>query len=245
MTNINESSIPTIDMGEPNAAENMSVACKDFGFFYLEGHGLSPEYIETVFRESKAMFDLPMEEKKKLSDDVMSRGYTGMQEETLDPAVQTEGDTKEGYYIGRDIATDDPRYDPAKLRGPNQWPETSVLPKFQPVMEDYHSKLTNLAMEVVQLIAKGLGLGESHFDENFQDSISTLRLLHYQQRESKPEKGIFACGAHCDYGICTLLLTDENPGLQINYKGEWIDVPPKPHSFVVNIGGKRHCFGHL
>ena len=105
-------------------------------------------------------------------------------------------------------------------------------------MEDYHSKLTNLAMEVVRLIAKGLGLGESYFDENFQDSISTLRLLHYQQRESKPEKGIFACGAHCDYGICTLLLTDENPGLQINYKGDWIDVPPKPHSFVVNIGGK-------
>lgn len=248
MTNTNESiesndtsssvlcTIPTIDMGDPNAAENLSAICRDVGFFYLEGHGLSPEYIESVFDASKAMFDLPMEEKKKLSDKTMSRGYTGMQEETLDPAVQTEGDTKEGYYIGRDITRDDPRYDPLKLRGPNQWPEASVLPKFQPVMEDYHSKMTNLAMQVVRLIAKGLGLGESYFDEDFIDSIATLRLLHYAKRESNPQEGIFACGAHSDYGIVTLLLTDNNPGLQINYKGKWVDVPPRPHAFIVNLG---------
>lgn len=230
--------IPTIDMGDPDAAEKLSVACKDFGFFFLEGHGLAPEEIDEVFRESKALFALPMEEKVKLSDKEMSRGYTAMQEETLDPAHQTEGDTKEGYYIGREIPPDDPRYDPVKLRGPNQWPEKSALPKFQPTMERYRDKLIDLSMDVVRLIAKGLGLDESHFDDDFQDSIATLRLLHYAQRESFPEQGIYACGAHCDYGIVTLLLTDEHPGLQIHHKGEWIDVPPRPRSFVVNIGGE-------
>jgi len=149
---------------------------------------------------------------------------------------------QEGYYIGREISEDDPRYDPAKLRGPNQWPAKSILPGFQSTMEDYHSKLTNLAMEVVRLIGLGLGLEESHFDEAFEDSIATLRLLRYDKRESKPEEGIFACGAHSDYGIVTLLLTDENPGLQIQYRGEWIDVPPRPSSFVVNIGGECACF---
>jgi len=36
--------------------------------------------------------------------------------------------------------------------------------------------------------------------------------------------------------MLTLLLTDGQPGLQINYKGEWIDVPPRPDCFVVNLG---------
>jgi len=228
--------IPIIDMTDPEAAKKLSMACRDVGFFYLEGHGLTPKEIEEVFNESKAMFALPTSEKKKLSDKIMSRGYTAMQEEKLDLELQTEGDTKEGYYIGREISEDDPRYDPAKLRGPNQWPSKSILPGFQSTMEDYHSKLTNLAMEVVRLIGLGLGLEESHFDEAFEDSIATLRLLRYDKRESKPEEGIFACGAHSDYGIVTLLLTDENPGLQIQYRGEWIDVPPRPSSFVVNIG---------
>eukprot|EP00536_Pseudo-nitzschia_multiseries_P004276 jgi/Psemu1/253472/estExt_Genewise1Plus.C_700068 len=229
-------SIPTLDLRDPDAARKLAAVCQSVGFFYLEGHGLSQDYIDSVFAASKTLFDLPLEEKTKLSDKTMSRGYTAMQEETLDLSHQTEGDTREGYYIGREIPVDDPRYSPAKLRGPNQWPDTSVLPSFQPIMEDYHSRATALAMNVVRLIAQGLGLEESHFDSDFRESISTLRLLHYSGRVSDPDKGIFACGAHSDYGIVTLLLTDEHPGLQIYYQDEWIDVPPRPRSFVVNIG---------
>ena len=39
--------------------------------------------------------------KLKYLADENGRGYTRMGEETLDPAVQTQGDTKEGYYLGR------------------------------------------------------------------------------------------------------------------------------------------------
>lgn len=229
-------SIPTVNMKDPDAAEKISIFCREVGFFYLEGHGFTPEELDEVFSESKAMFALPTAEKKKLSDKVMSRGYTAMQEEKLDLELQKEGDTKEGYNIGKEIPEDDSLYDPAKLRGPNRWPAKSILPGFQPTMEDYHSKITNLAMDVVRLVAVGLGLEKSYFDEAFEDSIATLRLLHYDKRKSNPEQGIFAAGAHSDYGILTLLLTDENPGLQINYRGEWIDVPPRPNAFVVNIG---------
>ena len=239
MTGTSEN-IPTIDMGDPLAAQKLSVVCRDVGFCYLIGHGFSSEEFQTVFRESKALFDLPVEEKQKLSDKVMSRGYTAMQEEKLDVKRQTEGDTKEGYYIGWDISEDHPLYDPAKFRGPNQWPDESMLPNFHPVMEGYHSKMTKVATNVVRLLAKGLGLEESYFDADFEAPMATLRLLHYMQKKSNPEKGIFACGAHSDFGTCTLLLTDENPGLQIFYKGEWIDVPPKPNAFVMNLGGESN-----
>jgi isopenicillin N synthase-like dioxygenase len=231
--------IPTLRLDDPDIGSQLRSACSDIGFFYLEGHGLTNNEIDHVFHESKKFFSLTTPEKKSLSDKVMSRGYTSMQEETLDPDVQTEGDTKEGYYIGREVPTDDPRYDPTKLRGPNVWPGQEMVPvqDFRPTMEEYHTKASAIAYRLVQLLSVSLGLDESYFDDDFQEPVATLRLLHYDRRESKPEEGILACGAHSDYGILTLLLTDHNPGLQIYYQGEWIDVPPKPHSFVVNIGG--------
>jgi hypothetical protein len=36
------------------------------------------------------------------------------------------------------------------------------------------------------------------------------------------------CGAHSDYGVLTLLVTDGTPGLQILKDGVWTDVPPIP-----------------
>ena len=44
-----------------------------------------------------------------------------MANETLDPGHQSEGDTKEGIYIGKQVEADSE--DAAlPLHGPNQWP---------------------------------------------------------------------------------------------------------------------------
>jgi hypothetical protein len=55
------------------------------------------------------------------------RGYTPLLEETLDPANQTEPDTKEGLYFGLPPkpGSEDPK---AALVGPNQWPSEVTLP---------------------------------------------------------------------------------------------------------------------
>lgn len=66
--------------------------------------------------------------------------------------------------------------------------------------------------------------------------MRSIRLLHYANEKSSPDKGVYACGAHSDYGMITLLLTDDQPGLQINFQNEWIDVPPRPDAFIVNLG---------
>jgi isopenicillin N synthase-like dioxygenase len=219
-------------------------ACTDVGFFYLLDHGVEAELMDEVFAQTKLLFELDTDEKKKLSDPVTSRGYTAMGEETLDPTVQTQGDTKEGFYIGVDIPETDPRFNPAKLRGPNQWPspETTSMKDcgaFRSTMLRYHGKLRELGFRVVRLLALALGLPETYFDESFRDDevIASLRLLHYAPVESRPDDGIFACGAHTDYGMITLLLTDGNPGLQILTKDNvWIDAPPVPRAFVVNLG---------
>mmetsp|Transcript_10334 Transcript_10334/g.14589 ORF Transcript_10334/g.14589 Transcript_10334/m.14589 type:complete len:325 (+) Transcript_10334:134-1108(+) len=241
--------IPTLRLDNPdkqNTVDSLRSACTDVGFFYLEGHGISDEILHDVMQACRIVFDLPLSSKQSLSDKNMSRGYTAFEEETLDPGKQTRGDTKEGFYFARDIPKSSPKYNPAKLAGPNVWPSPALCPEmtdtacdaFRDSIMTYFEKASELGFRIVQMLALAIGLDdERYFDKDFTEPMAAMRPLHYASEKSNPEKGVFACGAHSDYGMITLLLTDENPGLQILTKqGEWVDVPPKPGSFVVNLG---------
>jgi isopenicillin N synthase-like dioxygenase len=246
-SNADENYIPIISLNNPDREKTVQavrIACKEVGFFYLQGHGMEESFIESVMEQSRKLFALPVPAKKLLSDPIISRGYTAMEEETLDPTVQKKGDTKEGFYIGRDIQPNDPKYNPAKLSGPNCWPTIQTTPEmgedcdeFRRVMETYFDEISHVALHVVRLIALAIGLPEDFFDASFTEPLAALRLLHYSAEQSQPDEGIYACGAHSDYGMVTILLTDANPGLQILSKqGEWINAPPVKDCFIVNLG---------
>lgn len=220
-------------------------ACKSYGFFYL--HVQDDELkrlLPRIFEQSENFFDLPLEIKKKFSDGILNRGYTAMEEETLDTEKQSKGDTKEGYYIAEDVPKEDERYNPAKLSGPNVYPTDLPLEIFDCIewkrtMDSYHSKMKRVGYRLARLIALALDLQESYFDEYFKTPLAVLRLLHYSDEKSNIDNGVYGCGAHSDYGFVTLLATDDNPGLQIYLKDEWIDIAPTGYSnstFVVNLG---------
>lgn len=71
-------------------------ACRDFGSFYVENHGVSEEVIREVFRQSKSFFSLGRDDKMSVRADKNNRGYTPMHEQVLDPENQTihKGDTE-------------------------------------------------------------------------------------------------------------------------------------------------------
>jgi isopenicillin N synthase-like dioxygenase len=117
------------------------------GFFYLQGHGIAPELCAAVFRETKAFFDLPLGEKVALSANAASRGYTRLNEEILAPELQSQGDTKEGYYIGREDAVST-----LPLHGVNVWPEPSLLPGWRDTMEAYSAALTALGTSALRCL---------------------------------------------------------------------------------------------
>lgn len=218
-------------------------ACTECGFFYVTGHTIQTQ---PILEQSRSFFALPDDQKRAVRDPTLTRGYTAMQEETLDPIHQSEGDTKEGFYISiNDIPTNDPRYNPAKLTGPNQWPSKETTPdlkdpqEWKLVMEMYMQDATILCRTIVQLLAESLNLSPDHFDHAFHDlPLATLRLLHYTSTISQPEMGLYACGAHSDYGMLTLLLTDEVSGLEIMdlRTQQWVQVPSRKDHFVVNLG---------
>lgn len=66
-------------------------ACTEVGFFYLVNHGIPQELLAQVYAEMAHFFHQSADEKRKVLANEYMRGYTLMNEETLDPNVQTQG----------------------------------------------------------------------------------------------------------------------------------------------------------
>ncbi len=229
--------VATVRLDAPNAPAVCRAACEDVGFFYLENHGVSEDMIERVMDASRAFFSLPEAEKEKVRVNERSKGFTTFGEETLDPQNQKVGGTKEGYYIGRQVEDGDPELKTNPLVGDNQWPSEQAIPGWRETMLSYHAAMSKLGLRVVRLLASSLNLPPNFFDSDFTKPMATLRLLHYNDQTSDPNRGVFAAGAHSDYGMITLLLTDHVPGLQIkSHDNVWTPVPPRKGAFIVNLG---------
>ncbi|QXZ08547.1 isopenicillin N synthase family oxygenase [Comamonas sp. Y33R10-2] len=243
---MNSSTLPIIDISglrSPDpvdqhlVAEQLRQACEQRGFFYITGHGIDPALIQSVFSASQLFFDLPMIEKlavdKKHS--VCNRGYEPLKAQTLE--VGAPPDLKESFYVGTEVAANDPRVLAKRFNtGPNQWPEN--MGDFRGVMQSYYQAAYDLGATLVRGLALSLSVPISHFDGYLKEAAATLRLLHYPPQPANPEAGEKGCGEHTDFGGVTLLLQDDAGGLQVwdKVSRSWIDAPPVPGAFTVNIG---------
>jgi isopenicillin N synthase-like dioxygenase len=235
--------IPVIDVSalrggtRTEMVEAIGKACREIGFFYAVGHGVDEAQIAAVYAEAKRFFDLPVAEKEKIAIErsACHRGWFRLGGENLDPAKQAEGDFKEGLKIGRDLATSHERVLAGlPLHGPNQWPE---LPGWQAVMQGYYDEMVELGRLMIGAFAEALGLEREFFAPWLGVTMTTLGALHYPPQLGRITEGRIGAGAHTDYGCLTLLHQDVSGGLQVKRRdGVWIDAPPVPGSFVVNIG---------
>ncbi|XP_026661399.2 2-oxoglutarate-Fe(II) type oxidoreductase hxnY isoform X2 [Phoenix dactylifera] len=219
-----------ISLADPDIEKSVSLlkqACVDSGFFYVIDHGISLEFMDEVFAQSKKFFDLPIDEKMKLLRNEKHRGYTPILDETLDPDNQVKGDHKEGYYIGVEVPEDDPQAE-KPFYGPNLWPSAAFR---------------RVTKAVAKIIALALDLDADFFDkrEMLGEPIAVLRLIYYEGNISNPAKGIYGAGAHSDYGLLTLLATDDVVGLQVCKDKDaqpqiWEFVAPLRGALIVNLG---------
>jgi len=237
--------IPVIDIaplrGGPGKAamvEEISRACREIGFFYAVNHGVTEEMIARVYAEAKRFFALPEAVKEQVAIEKSSchRGWFRIGGENLDPAKQAEGDLKEGYKIGRDLPPSHPRVlAGVPLHGPNQWPD--FLPGWREVMQAYYDEMVELGRRMIGAFALALGLEEEFFAPWLGVTMTTLGPLHYPPQTGRVTEAQLGAGAHTDYGCLTLLHQDMSGGLQVRRRdGVWIDAPPVPGSYVVNIG---------
>jgi isopenicillin N synthase-like dioxygenase len=234
--------VPVLDLNrlEQGASEHrtflfdLRTAARDVGFFYLGGHGISAAEINEVLAASHAFFALPEADKLaiEMAKSSQFRGYTRAGGEL----TKGKADWREQLDIGveRQPIAQGPGI-PAwtRLQGPNQWP--SALPELRPALLAWQEKVTVVAIRLLKAFALSLEQEEDAFDPIYRDSPNhRMKIVRYPGRDATgDDQGV---GAHKDGGFLTLLLQDENKGLQVEYDGSWVDVDPIPETLVVNIG---------
>ncbi|AZI58374.1 isopenicillin N synthase family oxygenase [Nakamurella antarctica] len=239
----NPARLPILDMSLLDAGtaaadefrSNLRQATHEFGFFYLIGHGINEETVDEVISTARAFFALPESDKLAI-ENVYSphfRGYTRVGGEL----TQGQVDWREQIDIGPErpaIPAGPGVPDYQRLEGPNQWP--AALPQLQSIIGEWHEKLSAIGLKLLQAWAASLGADVSVFDDAFAERPSTLiKIVRYPPRPA--EQSSQGVGAHKDSGVLTLLLVEPGKGgLQVEKNGEWIDAPPIPGAFVVNIG---------
>ena len=225
-------SIPVIDLSSKDIPQQIRKACEDYGFFYVTNHNVAS--MKECFEETEKFFSCSSEFKRKCLCNQGNLGYTSFQDETLAPNIQSCGDTKEGYYIGREPDVDEDQI------YTNVWPPYHAnLTNWKNIMLKYHSECCQTGYSLVQYIAEALNLPNNYFQSYFERPTALLRLIKYGTIISDPGKGIFGAGEHSDYGMLTLLATNDVSGLQIFLHNEWIDIPPMKDAFIINLGD---CF---
>jgi isopenicillin N synthase-like dioxygenase len=217
-------------------AAALRAACLDKGFLYVVDHGVAPSLVAEVFAQARRFFALPEAVKAQLhmSLSPQNRGFEPMRGQTLEAG--TPPDVKEGFYIGNELAADDPRVVAEVFdHGPNLWP--ADLPGFREVLMTYFADMEALSALTMRALALALDLPESYFDAFCEDAVSNLKLLHYPPQPANPLPGEKGCGAHTDWGAVTFLAQDNVGGLQVwDAADGWVDAPPVPGAFVVNLG---------
>jgi len=223
------------DMAWRQVCKQIDSACRDVGFFYIKGHGISQDDIERVFELGKTFFAQPEAEKLKI--DIQGsknhRGYGPIAAEALEDGLP--GDLKETFDMGRNLPPDDPEVLMGlPLHGPNQYPE---IAGWQEEIEAHYARMSELANLLLQAMALALDCDHEFFTRCMKRPVSVLRMIHYPPAEQRQHDTQMGCGAHSDYGCLTILAQDQIGGLQVrDSKNQWLDATPIPGTFVINIG---------
>uniref|UniRef100_A0A7N2LQG2 Fe2OG dioxygenase domain-containing protein n=1 Tax=Quercus lobata TaxID=97700 RepID=A0A7N2LQG2_QUELO len=102
-------------------------------------------------------------------------------------------------------------------------------------LDAYSAELKDLAMKILELMAKALGMEHNDMRSLFEEGFQGMRMNYYPPCP-QPELAI-GLNAHSDAGGLTILLqVNEMEGLQIRKDGRWISIKPLPNAFIVNIG---------
>jgi isopenicillin N synthase-like dioxygenase len=220
--------VPVVDISDPTSTSlsALDTACRDHGFFLLEGHGLDGLFA-TTFAAARRFFDADRAVKEAVRRD--GANPMGYNDRELTKRLR---DHKEVLDL----------LDPAHPRADafNRWPE---IDGFRDAMSAHFDACSELADRAVALVLDALGLVDTDTRRGDR-TTSSMRLNRYTvgdpvpagERDGLADLGDVALGHHTDSGVLTLLLQDDAGGLQAQSPEHgWIDVEPRPGTIVVNL----------
>ncbi|XP_045825559.1 protein SRG1-like [Trifolium pratense] len=222
--------VPVLDLGKllsedlnlkGQELKRLDYACKEWGFFQLVNHGISTSLVENMKRDTKALYELSKEEKKKLWQKEGEMEGFG-QANVISKEQKLEwGDT---FFL---------KTQPPHSRNPNkfnQMPQT-----FRENLEIFSAELEKLTIKIIELMANALAINPKEMTELFNIGTQFIRVNYYPPCP-QPEK-VVGIKSHSDACALTILLQiSDIEGLQVLKDEQWIPVKPLPDAFIVNIG---------
>ncbi len=248
---MNRCAIPTLDLApfrsnarSPAAlrlTEELRAVCHEHGFFYVTGHGVHEELTDRMQLLARRFFALPDADRLAIANvhSPQFRGFTPVGHEY----TQNRPDRREQLDIGRELPPPvlqpgDPAW--LRLRGPNLWP--AALPELRGAVESWAAAMEQLGRVVCHALALALRQDATRFDALLSPHPEILvKIIRYPGADGGQRQGV---GEHRDTGLVTFVAQDGRGGLQVNLAGEWIDVPPRPGAFVVNLGEMMQLLTH-
>ena len=222
--------IPVIDIAALDtvaASGAIDSACRDWGFFQIVNHGIDAALCRELDRQMRALFAQPREVKRAISR--TRDNPWGFFDNEL---TKNTRDWKEIYDYGPPDGVMQP-----------QWPQH--LPGFEAAIRAYYDACERLAFRLVGAISRNLGMPATALAADFHPvHTSFLRLNYYPvcpaparpDGLATPTSGHLGINHHTDAGALTLLLQDDQPGLEVYRDGDWYLVEPRRDALVVNIG---------
>ena len=243
--------LPILDVGPylagaPGALEQLAADVKliqeNLGFFAIVNHGIPQSLIDESFRQTARLFEIPMEEKLRHRVGYHHQGYLPPKASILKStaimekiAVNTKKDTNAAWLFMRNRTADDPKVlANVRHRGLNQWPES--LPEFKKTLFEYQTSMEKLALHLLPIYARALGLRAEHFQGMFKAPEYYQRCAYYHPEEHM-EEGQYALAPHSDGSFLTLLPMTPVPGLEVMTPDKkWLKVSYVKDALIVNTG---------
>ena len=214
--------------------KKFNYAVSKYGFLLLKNSPINLSVIKKIFNTYKEFFNLPFDEKNKINmaNTSSNRGWGAPQGEQVNQEFNP--DYKEIFDSGPHMNVLE-EFNELDYYSKNLWPEQ--LPLFEETVNNYFDICSEISMNILSMVEYSLNFSNNFFIDKFENPMSLLRCNYYPPRKLDMTNKDYGIAPHTDYGCLTLLLSDQNPGLEIkNPNNDWELVVPETNDIIVNFG---------
>ncbi|KAK2371473.1 gibberellin 3-beta-dioxygenase [Trifolium repens] len=226
-------SVPIIDLSDPNASKLIGHACKTWGVYQVVNHGIPLSLLDDIQWVGQTLFSLSSHQKLKAirSPDGVT-GYGLARISSFFPKLMwSEGFTIVGSPLDH---------------FQQLWPQDYA--KYCDIVLQYDETMKKLAEKLMLLMLDSLGITKedviwANSKAQFEKACAAMQLNSYPTCPD-PDRAM-GLAPHTDSTFLTILSQSDISGLQVQREGfGWVTVPPIHGGLVVNVGDLFHILSN-
>ena len=137
------------------SSATLDKACREFGFFYVTGHGIPTEYLDNLLTLGHTFFQLPQDVKDSIHISKAMDGVRGYQK-IGENVTYAKRDQQEAI----DIYPEPAQPTTEQLNGSQLWPEEKHVPGLQATVLDYVERMKVVGLAFMRAMSDAFGHGD-------------------------------------------------------------------------------------